>query len=191
MSECLFKEALRVFSVAYGATTGLGILETVKLVNYVRQQVAMGKARDLDLSSASFLDDQYLKPVLEDDPLLYSLEDVMKFEWVEGRRGVDLQEAKDTALSPEEASAKIADLQQALRETQQTLKATQQRLELALDALRFDETLDEGPNSTSTRPTRSFRKLEQHYKSNYDGYRASPTRSCIPSELTYRQTCTA
>lgn len=48
----------------------------MKLVNYIRSEVKKGN-RSPDVSSKSlFEDDIYLKPVLEDDALLYSLEDL-------------------------------------------------------------------------------------------------------------------
>lgn len=62
----------------------LTFLETVKMVNFIRSEVREGKITP-DLSSKSaFEDDRYLRPVLEDDGLLYSLEDVMgSFEKIE------------------------------------------------------------------------------------------------------------
>ncbi|PYH33433.1 protein arginine methyltransferase RmtB [Aspergillus neoniger CBS 115656] len=54
----------------------LDFLGTIKLVNYVRTQVKEGNMSP-DVSSADkFEDDAYLKPVLEDDALLYSLDDI-------------------------------------------------------------------------------------------------------------------
>ncbi|KAL2410461.1 Ribosomal protein arginine N-methyltransferase rmt3 [Exophiala dermatitidis] len=54
----------------------LDFLGTIKLVNYIRSEVQAGKTQP-DLSSKSlFDDDKYLKPTLENDALLYSLDDV-------------------------------------------------------------------------------------------------------------------
>lgn len=48
----------------------------IKLVNYIRNEVRWGN-KTPDLSSKSlFDDDQYLQPILEDDALLYSLDDI-------------------------------------------------------------------------------------------------------------------
>lgn len=50
----------------------------IRLVNYVRSSVKTGNTRP-DVSSQSlFEDEQYLKPVLEDDALLFSLDDVFE-----------------------------------------------------------------------------------------------------------------
>lgn len=62
----------------------LTFLETIKMINFIRSEVKRGNITP-DLSSKSaFEDDQYLRPVLEDDVLLYSLEDMMgSFEKIE------------------------------------------------------------------------------------------------------------
>lgn len=49
----------------------------IKLVNFIRHEVQLGNLTP-DLSSKSVLeDDRYLQPVLEDDALLYSLDEVV------------------------------------------------------------------------------------------------------------------
>ena len=56
----------------------LDYIGTVKLVNYIRSQVKTGN-KSPDLSSKTiFQDHQFLQPVLEDDALLYSLDDLDK-----------------------------------------------------------------------------------------------------------------
>ncbi|OAX81802.1 hypothetical protein ACJ72_03857 [Emergomyces africanus] len=55
---------------------GLDFLGTIRLVNYIRAQVKAGNSTP-DISSAALFDEErYLKPVLEDDALLYSLDDL-------------------------------------------------------------------------------------------------------------------
>lgn len=55
---------------------GLDFYESIKFVNYIRSQVKSGNLKP-DVSSASFFsDDRYLQPVLEDDALLFSLDDL-------------------------------------------------------------------------------------------------------------------
>ena len=48
----------------------------MKLVNYIRSEVKHGSKRPNWDTFDSFKDDKYLKPVLEDDAILYSLDDV-------------------------------------------------------------------------------------------------------------------
>lgn len=54
----------------------LDFFGTVKLVNYIRSEVKAGNAKP-DVSSRSlFEDDKYMIPTLEDDALLFSLDDI-------------------------------------------------------------------------------------------------------------------
>lgn len=50
----------------------------IKLVNYVRSEVGAGNTHPTVSSKSVFDDDKYLKPALEDDALLYSLDDVFE-----------------------------------------------------------------------------------------------------------------
>ncbi|KAJ9639268.1 Ribosomal protein arginine N-methyltransferase rmt3 [Knufia peltigerae] len=59
-------------------TLGLDFLDLIKLVNYIRSEVRAGNAYHTVSSKSVFDDDKYLKPVLEDDALLYSLDDVFE-----------------------------------------------------------------------------------------------------------------
>jgi protein arginine N-methyltransferase 3 len=54
----------------------LDFLDSIKLVNYVRTEVKNGNKTPDVSSKSKFEDDAYLKPVLEDDALLYSLDDL-------------------------------------------------------------------------------------------------------------------
>ncbi|KAL5365424.1 S-adenosyl-L-methionine-dependent methyltransferase [Aspergillus floccosus] len=74
----------------------LDFLDTIKLVNYVRSQVKQGNKNPDVSSKDKFADELYLKPVLEDDALLYSLDDIDDEEQTAGteaeRRVIELQE---------------------------------------------------------------------------------------------------
>ena len=54
----------------------LDFLDNIKLVNYVRTEVKNGNNTPDVSSKSKFEDEVYLKPVLEDDALLYSLDDL-------------------------------------------------------------------------------------------------------------------
>ncbi|RDW86817.1 protein arginine methyltransferase RmtB [Aspergillus mulundensis] len=54
----------------------LDFLDTIKLVNYIRTSVKDGNMSPDVSTKDKFQDDIYLKPVLEDDALLYSLDDI-------------------------------------------------------------------------------------------------------------------
>jgi type I protein arginine methyltransferase len=57
---------------------GLDYLGLIRLVNYVRSEVQHCRPSLVITSTSLFEDDKYLKPVLEDDALLYSLDDVFE-----------------------------------------------------------------------------------------------------------------
>lgn len=69
----------------------LDFLDTIKLVNYIRSEVKTGN-KTPDLSSKSkFEDDAYLKPVMEDDALLYSLDDITEEQDQDATPGSDAE----------------------------------------------------------------------------------------------------
>ncbi|ETN41200.1 uncharacterized protein HMPREF1541_03135 [Cyphellophora europaea CBS 101466] len=76
LSSCKDNHGFDIWKVR--SEFGLDFMDLIKLVNYIRSEVKAGSRRP-DLSSASkFQDDKYLQPVLEDDALLYSLDDVFE-----------------------------------------------------------------------------------------------------------------
>jgi protein arginine N-methyltransferase 3 len=54
----------------------LDFYQSIKLVNYIRASVKEGNLTPDVSSSSSFVDDKWLQPVLEDDALLFSLDDL-------------------------------------------------------------------------------------------------------------------
>lgn len=60
----------------------LDFYQTIKLVNYIRSEVANGNASTTKLPNVSdkslWADDKYLQPALEDDALLFSLDELLE-----------------------------------------------------------------------------------------------------------------
>lgn len=54
----------------------MDFIGTIKLINYIRTQVKAGNTSPDVSSKEKFDDDAYMKPALEDDALLYSLDDI-------------------------------------------------------------------------------------------------------------------
>ena len=48
----------------------------MKLVNYIRSEVLAGKQKPDVSNASSWADDKYLQPALDDDALLFSLDDI-------------------------------------------------------------------------------------------------------------------
>ncbi len=97
--------------VGYQADTiplsGLDFLDTVKLINYIRSEVQQGK-NNPSISRPAFQDDKYLKPVLEDDALLYSFDDLE----------VEMVETAEDEGQEVSTAQKIQELQDALDKMQ-------------------------------------------------------------------------
>ena len=108
---------------------------TIKLVNYIRSQVKAGNTSPDVTSKDKFDDDVYLKPVLEDDALLYSLDDI------------EDEEASDTPGGTD-AERQVVELQEELERLQTQFSeyrsAVQQSMEEQLS--KEDEKLAPGPS---------------------------------------------
>ena len=142
---------------------------TIKLVNYVRREVKEGRGQSLNVSSSTvFEDDQYLQPVLEDDALLYNLEDIFEHGANPNSAPSSSTTMPSGIAAGSEADLKIKELQRNILETQQVVLATQQRLELAERALEvardFDTKTYAQASSTSQDST-----THPKYEGNYDG----------------------
>ena len=140
----------------------------VKLVNYVRHQVREGHGQPFDLSTSSiFDDDKYLLPVLEDDALLYNLDDIMNGE-PEEQQPTDVATPVANNTGHETAAyARISELHDALLQSRQEALAAQQRLELAEKALNLSRTANFEEESRSL--PKPVSEQRSQYKGNYDG----------------------
>ncbi len=66
--------------VATVKTAGLDFYKTIKYVNFIRMNVADASANPTVLDAATLDSDALLKPVLENDALLFSLDEVIDFD---------------------------------------------------------------------------------------------------------------
>ena len=103
----------------------------IKMINYIRSEAQKGnEAPDLS-SSEAFQEERFLKPFLEQDPLLYSLDDIVgSFEQsataaVNGNMGGSPFE--DTARN------RIAELQEELRCLQKQFSAYRETVDQTLE----------------------------------------------------------
>lgn len=147
---------------------GLDFFGTIKLINYIRAQARDGNQKPDVSSKALFEDDRFLRPVLEDDALLYSLDDL---EDGEGNQR-DKQPATAEASEAGETSTvtKVIELQEQLQRLHEQF--TEYRLAVS-------KTLDDRWNreeSVSTPETRgrsqangerSIRDDDSHYFTSY------------------------
>ncbi len=152
----------------------------VKLINYVRGEVFAGNGPPDLTTNIAFQDDHYLRPVLEDDPLLYSLHDIIG-------EGLD-QEAGGRSSEPEEAVSqkggpgadRVSELEEKLRHAQLEIEARKQELEAL--KLRFgglgssEQSLDgsqSGALDAGNEPSKNaaeFGNTDSSYFASYSGH---------------------
>lgn len=84
------------------------------MVNYVRQQVKDGNTKLNVTSTAEFEDDKYLQPVLEDDALLFSLDDLPASTQLED----EIPASGDSTDADTSSEAKVAQLEKQLQDVQ-------------------------------------------------------------------------
>ena len=92
--------------------------ESIQLVNYIRKKVKEGNVQIPEpRSKEPFISDEYLKPVLEDDALLFSLEDLDEDSepYVKQNSHPLEMNGKTTAPDIQQYAARIAELENALR----------------------------------------------------------------------------
>jgi protein arginine N-methyltransferase 3 len=132
---------------------GLDFLDMIKLVNYVRTQVKAGNKKPDVSSKAQFDDDAYLKPVLEDDALLYSLDDIA-------------DDQDEDATPGSEAERRVLELQEDLERLQTQFSeyrlAVQKSMEDQLS--KEDENLD---SSASAKKTDKIQEADEGYFESY------------------------
>ncbi|KAE9380501.1 putative ribosomal protein arginine N-methytransferase rmt3 [Stipitochalara longipes BDJ] len=131
---------------------------SIKLVNFIRSQVHNGNKVSPEISQQDLDDEKYLKPILEDDALLFSLDelpDVM--EGVPGTNG------KDVSNGSGELASRVSELEEELR-----------RIQLQFDNYRasVSETLDDrwnekGVSGAPGTEQEAKRDDDSHYFSSY------------------------
>ncbi|PVH75521.1 putative ribosomal protein arginine N-methytransferase rmt3 [Cadophora sp. DSE1049] len=139
---------------------GLDFYGNIKLVNYIRSQVHSGQKVSQDVSKAKFEDDKYLKPVLEDDALLFSLDELP--EVTEDVQSAYSDKGKAVSGGSDPLAARVIELEEDLR-----------RMQVQFDNYRstVSQTLDERWNASS--PSKSSEEKEEkrdddsHYFSSY------------------------
>ncbi|KAL2001115.1 hypothetical protein VTN02DRAFT_2220 [Thermoascus thermophilus] len=119
----------------------LDFLGSIRLVNYIRSEVKAGNAKPDVSSRTLFEDDIYMKPVLEDDALLYSLED-LEDEPENAAEGKKSETDKER-----DAEKRVLELQEEL----ERLRGQFSDYRLAVQRSMNERLLeDEGPSSSST-----------------------------------------
>jgi protein arginine N-methyltransferase 3 len=129
----------------------LDFLDNIKLVNYVRSEVKKGNNTPDVSSKSKFEDDAYLKPVLEDDALLYSLD--------------DLAEEGEASVPGTEAERQVLELQENLERLQTQFSEYRLAVQQSMD----DQLSKEDQKLAEATPKPSNHAIDRHQEAE-DGY---------------------
>jgi len=131
---------------------------SIKLVNFIRSQVHSGNKVSPEISQKDLDDEKYLRPVLEDDALLFSLDELP--DVMEGVQGTNGQEVSNGSV---ELVSRVSELEAELR-----------RVQLQFDNYRasVSETLDDrwnekDPSGAAGSGQEEKRDDDSHYFSSY------------------------
>lgn len=129
-------------------------MDIIKLVNYIRSQVKAGNTAPDVSSKAKFEDEAYLKPVLEDDALLYSLGDVLEEEESEQPGG--------------DAEKRVLELQEDLERLQTQFSEYRLAVQKSMDEQLSKE--DENLSSSSAGPSKTRSRIEAAESDYFSSY---------------------
>ncbi|KAL4935422.1 hypothetical protein BDV06DRAFT_207069 [Aspergillus oleicola] len=133
----------------------LDFLDTIKLVNYMRLSVKEGNLTPDVSSKEKFQDETYLKPVLEDDALLYSLDDI---------EDEDLGEAGGN-----QAERQVIQLQEELEHLQLQFSEYRHAVQKSLEEqlAKEDEKIASTPGQSASRTANKAEEIDSDYFSSY------------------------
>ncbi|KAH6679605.1 putative ribosomal protein arginine N-methytransferase rmt3 [Halenospora varia] len=141
---------------------GLDFYGNIKLVNYVRSRVHNGQKVDTNISRKDFDDEMFLKPVLEDDALLFSLDELPEIVEIQD---LDTQDkGKGIDRNPGELVARVSELEEELRRIQFQFEDYRTTVKETLDKKWDDNSTAPGPSATEKEEKRDD---DSHYFSSY------------------------
>lgn len=133
----------------------LDFLDTIKLVNYVRSSVKDGNMTPDVTSKEKFQDEVYLKPVLEDDALLYSLDDI--------------EDEESGEAGGTQAERQVVELQEELERLQIQFSEYRLAVQKSLDdqLSREDDKLASTSGPSTSRASNKAEEIDSDYFSSY------------------------
>jgi protein arginine N-methyltransferase 3 len=134
---------------------------SIKLVNFIRSQVHHGNNVSQDITLKDIEDEKYLKPVLEDDALLFSLDDLPEvMEGVQGTNGKEVSNESGKLVS------RVSELEEELRRIQLQFDNYRASVSETLDD-RWNEKGAPGPSGATGTEKEEKRDDDSHYFSSY------------------------
>lgn len=140
---------------------GLEFYELIKLVNYIRSEVKAQNTKPDVSSKEKFSDDKYLQPVLEDDALLFSIDELADTELV-AKADESLQ-----SLSKDDLVTKVSELEEKLQRLAREYSSYKEVAEKTLDE-RWNAAGDVPAISTQGKvPAGDLSEVDKGYFSSY------------------------
>jgi protein arginine N-methyltransferase 3 len=122
----------------------LDFYSSIKLVNYIREQVKNGNTKPDTSSPSTFADEKYLQPVLGDDALLFSLDELVPGE----DAATQLKDGDPSPLAENgSAQTQVSDLEKQLQSIQAQFSDYRRQVEETLER-RWNEADGGGPSTT-------------------------------------------
>jgi protein arginine N-methyltransferase 3 len=138
----------------------------VKLVNYIRSQVHSGSPISSDISREDFDDDKFLMPVLEDDALLISLDDLPEVQ-LGGQNSLERSsKGKEISSDSGHLVARVSELEDELRRIQSQFDDYRTTVKQTLDE-RWNDISVGGPSVATEIVKDEKRDDDSHYFSSY------------------------
>lgn len=169
----------RLMSLTRCSAADLDFYTSIKLVNYVRSEASKGNHKPDVSSTDRFDSDDYLKPVLEDDAVLFCLDELLESVRL-GAIETNGAAAATTSNSETAASKRIKELEEQLRRIQEQFAEYRTAVGETLEK-RWDDR-SAAPSSSAEKPARDD---DTHYFDSYS-YNGSPPPLHFPrhSQLT-------
>lgn len=137
----------------------------IKLVNFIRSQVQAGKEIPSDITKDLFEDDRFLKPVLEDDAVLFTLDDLPEVtEQVPATNGES--GSKDSTANSGSLVARVSELEEELRKIQSQFDNYRITVSETLDD-RWNDKSSSAPSKSEPETKEEKRDDDSHYFTSY------------------------
>ena len=139
----------------------LDFLGVVKLVNYLRREVEAGVEHPDISETLKFADERYLKPVLEDDALLWNLHDIVGDDLGdvdEDSGGVPVEAANGTTTDSD-VKSRITELEEGLRRAELEIEARRNEIKFLQQKFEECDSVHERALHNSTNGERGLHSL--------------------------------
>ena len=139
----------------------LDFLGAVKLVNFIRHRVQQGQALPDNISLGDFQDDTYLKPVLENDAVIFSLDEILD------QAAVDVGAVDGTGEQTTALRLRNTQLEEELESIRDSFANYRLTVQQTLDRRWGDDDDDTESRPTSTSVTSPAKDNSDYYFESY------------------------